>query len=404
MWQKIKNIYHLLQAAVSTIYFNFPSKKLKVVGVTGTDGKTTTVHMIYQVLKDTGKSVSLVSSVGAIIDSRKIDTGLHVTTPSPWQIQKLLKRAVESKSEYFILEATSHGLDQNRLAFVNFEVAALTNVSQEHLDYHKNWQNYLKSKSKLFKSAKISVLNKKDPSFKYLRKLIRGRIVTYNLDNNADFSLNKFQLRLKIPGQYNLENALCATAAAASLGVNKQTIKRTLEKFQGVEGRMQKIDLGQDFEAIIDFAHTPNALENALKTMNSEPKNQDSRIICVFGSAGERDKSKREPMGEVAAKLADVTILTAEDPRREKVEDICAQIAKGLIKKGKKESKDFYQIYDRKKAIEFAVNLARGSDSIAFFGKGHEKSICIGKKEYPWDEALEVKGAIRRRLNVKKSR
>src|SRR3989344_5460646 len=173
MWQKLKNYYHLLQAFVAAIYFNFPSKKLTVIGITGTDGKTTTVSMIYHILKSAGKKVSMVSSVEAIVGNKKYDTGVHVTTPNPWQVQKFLRKALDMKSQYFVLEATSQGLNQYRLAFVDFILAVITNITSEHLDYHKTWQNYALAKAKLFQNAQTSVLNVDDKSFNFLKKIIK---------------------------------------------------------------------------------------------------------------------------------------------------------------------------------------------------------------------------------------
>jgi len=401
MWQRVKNLYHLAQAFLAAVFFNFPSRHLTIIGVTGTDGKTTTTQMIYEILKSVGEKVSVVSSIGAIVNSKIIDTGLHITTPNPWQVQKLLRKAIDSGSKYFVLEATSHGLDQNRLAFVSFKVAVLTNITHEHLDYHKIWQNYLQAKAKLFKNVDISVLNADDESFKLLKSKAGGQIVTYSLKSVTDFNLKKFPLKLKTASDYNLANALAASAAVSSLGIGKEKIIKALNNFSGVEGRMDEIDLGQDFRVIIDFAHTPNALGHALKVLR-KPQTPNAKLIAVFGSAGERDKEKRTLMGKVAGENADISVLTTEDPRKENVEDICASIAQGLIAKGKKEDKDFYLIYDRAKAIKFAIGLAQKDDVIGLFGKGHEKSMCIGKKEFTWDEFLQAKKAIRERSSHEK--
>ncbi|KKQ90179.1 MAG: UDP-N-acetylmuramyl-tripeptide synthetase [Candidatus Curtissbacteria bacterium GW2011_GWC2_38_9] len=401
MWQKIKNYYHFVQAFLAALIFNFPSKDLVIIGVTGTDGKTTTVQMIYEILKAVGFKVSMISSVAARIGPKTFDTGFHVTTPNPWQVQKFLKKAVDLGSQYFVLEATSHGLDQNRLAFVKFKVAVITNISHEHLDYHKSWQSYAQAKAKLFKNVNFSILNADDRSFDFLKSKVDGQAITYSLNSSADFNLKNFPLNLKIVGDYNLANALAAAVATSTLGIYKSKIQKALNNFKGVLGRMEEINLGQNFKVIVDFAHTPNALERSLRTIKSQVPNPKSKLIAVFGAAGERDKTKRSLMGKTAAEGADISVLTAEDPRSEKVEDICDQIAKGLTSRGKKENKDFYQIYDRVKAIEFAVKLAQKDDIVALFGKSHEKSITYGKKEYPWDEFKVVKKAIERRLNAK---
>lgn len=400
MWQNLKNVYHLLQAFMAALYFGFPSNNLTVIGVTGTDGKTTTCHMIYEILKSQGIKTSIVSSVGAVISGITYDTGFHVTTPSPWQVQKLLKQAKNKRSKYFVLEATSHGLDQNRLAFIKFKAAVLTNISHEHLDYHKNLENYTAAKAKLFKDVSFSILNKDDESFNALKKLASGKIVSYG--NNTEFSEQRYPLKLKVEGDYNTQNALAAAATTASLGIKNNKIIKALSNFVGLKGRMQSVNLGQNFQVFVDFAHTPNALKNALQILRlTINDHRSAKLIAVFGAAGERDKTKRPQMGKIAARFADISVITSEDPRREKVERISKDIAGGFEKEGAKEGRDFYQVADRKEAINFAISLAKRGDIVAFFGKGHEKSMAIGKKEFPWDEFYEVEKAIQK-LNQRK--
>jgi UDP-N-acetylmuramoyl-L-alanyl-D-glutamate--2,6-diaminopimelate ligase len=377
MWQKIKNYYHLAQALISAVIFNSHPKQLVVIGVTGTDGKTTTVNMIYHILKSAGKKVSMISSVNAQLGKKSYDTGLHVSTPNPFQIQKYLKKAKEEGSEYFVIEATSHGLDQNRLAFVDFDVAVLTNITHDHLDYHKSFESYRDAKLKLFKNVKFSILNADDDSFSYAKNHVSGKIISYSHKGKGD---------------YNLSNRLAAIAAVQALGIGKKTAEVALETFPGVKGRMEEIKLGQKFSVIIDFAHTPNGLKNALESIRSNyPK---SRIIAVFGSAGQRDKFKRPLLGEVAARLADIIILTSEDPRKENPNQICEDIKSGI--KNKKTEKDLFEIIDRRKAIDFAVNLARKDDVVAVFGKSHERSMNVNGKEQPWDEFETVRSAIKK--------
>ncbi len=395
MWQKIKNIYHFLTAFLATIYFHFPSKELTVIGVTGTDGKTTTVNIIYHILKSAGFKVSMVSSVNAQIGTKSYDTGFHVTTPSPWQIQKYLRRAVNSGSKYFVLEATSHGLDQNRLAFVNFEVAVLTNITQDHFDYHKNWQNYALAKEKLFKKAKIAILNLDDnKSFSFLKEKLKGDVISYSKNGKTDINLESYPVKTPIPGDFNLENALAAAAVCHVLKIGKRAMLKSLKNFPGVAGRLEEINLEQPFKVVVDFAHTPNAQEQVLKTLKS--KYPGSRLITVFGAAGKRDSSKRPIMGKIASNYADVIILTAEDPRDEEVANICAEIASGIH--NKKENINLFIIDDRKIAIKKAISLAKTDDVVVLLGKGHEKSMAYGKKEYLWDEFAAVKDAIKNKL------
>jgi len=398
MWQNLKNIYHYIQAFLSALYFGFPSKKLIVIGITGTDGKTTTVNMLHHMLSLCGKKVSSISSINAKIGAKIFNTGFHVTTPNPWEVQKYLRQAVESRSEYFILEATSHGLDQNRLAFVDFELAALTNISHEHLDYHRNKQNYLLSKAKLFKNVRYSILNADDEGFNALKGQVSGKVLTYSVKENADFNIKKFPFKLKIAGDFNLKNALAALSVAITLGLNKHQVLKALSTFTGISGRLESIDLGQNFDVYVDFAHTPNALKEVLETLKSKTENQKSKVITAFGAAGKRDKTKRPLMGEIASELADISILTAEDPRTEDVNQICREIAQGFISNRKQENKDFFIIPDRKEAIKFAIDLASEGDTVALFGKGHEKSMNVGNKEIPWNDASIARWAINRKI------
>lgn len=377
MWQKIKNIYHFAQALFAAIFFNFPSKKLTVIGVTGTDGKTTTVNMIYHILKFAGRKVSMISSVNAQIGDKTYDTGLHVSTPSPWKVQNYLSQAAKSGSEYFVLEATSHGLDQNRLTFVDFKVAVLTNITHEHLDYHGTFENYRKAKLKLFKNVQVSVINADDSSYDYVKKHASGRIISYSTGGKGDF---------------NFSNIQAAIRATTALGIAKNTAQIAFKTFPGVRGRIEEIKLEQPYRVIIDFAHTPNGLEQALISLRSQLKAKSSRLIVVFGAAGERDTRKRPMMGKIVSHLADLVILTSEDPRRENPQEIALQIASGM--NGKKA----HIILDRKEAIEFAVNLANKNDIVAIFGKGHEKSMTFGNKETPWDEFEVTKQAISKRI------
>ncbi|MEX2028347.1 MAG: UDP-N-acetylmuramoyl-L-alanyl-D-glutamate--2,6-diaminopimelate ligase [Candidatus Curtissbacteria bacterium] len=393
MWQKIKNYYHLAQALTAAFIFSFPSSKIKVIGVTGTDGKTTTVHMIYEALKTSGQKVSMISSVGAAIGSKAYETGFHVTTPSSWQIQKYLRKAADNGHEYFVLETTSHGLDQNRLAYVKFQMAVLTNITHDHLDYHRTWEKYALAKSKLFKNVAFSVLNSNDAkSFNFLKDKIGGQIITYGVDINADINPRNFPINLKIKGDFNLQNALAAAAAAKTLGIPKQKIIGALSRFVPVKGRLEEVRLGQDYNVVIDFAHTPNALFQALRTL----KPQNGRLIAVFGAAGGRDKIKRPLMGKVAADAADVIILTSEDPRRESFGNITGQILKGI--KNKTDQKNLFVVEDRKEAIQKAINMAKKGDTVGIFGKGHEKSMAFGKKEIPWDEFEIARNAIKRKV------
>jgi len=394
MLQKIKNYYHFGKAIVALFYFGYPARKLKMIGVTGTDGKTTTVHLISYILKKCGKKVGFISSIEAQIGNEKVDTGFHVTTPEPWQVQKLIKKMVSRGVEYAVLEVTSHGLDQNRVFGCNFSIGVITNVTHEHLDYHKSFKSYLAAKARLFKKTKINVLNIDDSNFSEIKAVAEGEIVTYGIKNNADFTIRNFPFKLRIPGEYNIYNALAAAAATSSLGFKRSSIIKAISEFDGLDGRMESIDEGQDFKVVVDFAHTPNALKVVLGTLRKMSK---GRVIAVFGAAGERDFQKRSQMGEIAAELADLSIVTTEDPRGENVAKISGQIANGLRKGNAFENEDFFIIEDRRKAIEFAILEAKERDIVGIFGKGHEESMCFGKVEKPWSDQAEARNALKRR-------
>ena len=405
---KLKNHYHLLTAAFFTVFYRFPSRELILIGVTGTDGKTTTVNIIYHPLKEAGKKVSMVSSVNAVIGEKAYDTGFHVTTPDPADVQKYLRQAVDAGCQYFVLESTSHGLAQNRLFGCFFKIGVVTNITHEHLDYHKNYQNYLTAKAKLFNKVKTAVLNKDDQSYPYLEKICKNRkCLNYSLKDKADFNLTNFPFKTGLLGDYNLSNCLAAAAVATSLGIDQKTIQKGLASFKGLVGRLENIDEGQDFKVIVDFAHTPNALTRVLQLLQKE-KDKTGKLIAVFGAAGLRDIKKRFLMGEVSGRLADITVLTAEDPRTEDVNKIIEKMAQGCLKadcqelkidqidKTREGKRFFFRIPDRGKAIEFAVQkIAKKGDVVVICGKGHERSMCYGKTEYPWSDQKAATQALK---------
>lgn len=409
--QGLKNIYHLLESYIASIFYSSPSKKLKIIGVTGTDGKTTTVNLIYYLLKNALFKVSMVSSVNAVIGNREYETGFHITTPNPFDLQKYLARMVEAGSEFSVIEVTSHALDQNRTEGINFLAGVLTNVTHEHLDYHKNFESYLKTKVKLFKRVEFSVLNKDDPSFSRINQHSSGKIVTYSIKEKADFIAKNIEysakessfdvlydetvlaLKTSLIGQFNIYNCLAAISLVKSLGVSESVISESLPLFPGVPGRMEKLKTNTDYHIVIDFAHTPNSLEQTLLSVRSFTK---GRIIVCFGAAAERDTAKRPIMGRIAIRLADLIVLTNEDPRFEDPNKILTDIAKGVVKAGGVLNKDFWMIEDRAKAIKFALDLAKPRDIVLLLGKGHEKSISIKGKEYPWSDKEAVFRALRR--------
>ena len=383
---------HLPMAVLANVKHGFPGRKLKVIGVTGTDGKTTTVNMIYSILKDAGKKVSMVSTINAEVASKKYETGFHVTSPHPSMIQGFLAQSVKNKDDYFVLEITSHALDQFRTWGVPIEIGVVTNITREHLDYHKTMENYLKAKAKLIEHAKYAVLNKDDESFTKLSKMTEGKVVSVSLKNSADLNLKNFPVSLKIPGEYNYSNALQAAAVAQILGIDQKSITGSLNKFKNLAGRMEEIPNKQGIKVVVDFAHTPNALENACKALK---KQTNGRLIVVFGAASQRDAGKRPIMGQIAARFADITVLTSEDPRLEDPLRIIDEITAGMVAFGGKLNQTFYKEPDRKKAIEKALSLAKKGDVVGIFGKGHEKTMNIAGKEIPWSDQEAVQKALK---------
>ena len=397
MFRTIKNIIHFFEAHAAAVYYRNPGAKLKIIGVTGTDGKTTTVHMIGHVLKSAGYRVAILSSIGATVSDEFVETGFHTTTPSSRYVQKFLRDCANKRVEYVVLEVTSHALDQHRVEGIKFAVGVLTNITHEHLDYHKNIKNYIKSKANLFKNTKINILNYDDASYNHIKRFIPGRIFTYSLFQATDFNMRKVKLSIPLEGRYNLSNALAAMAVAEIVGVPENVILRALSKFNGIPGRLEKIDHGQRFKVYVDFAHTPNGLRSSLIALKKKTK---GRVIAVFGAAGKRDTSKRPLMGQVAQSVADVVILTAEDPRGENVASIMSQIAAGSRKAGGKLGKNLFKIASRSEAIEYAIGeVAKSGDTVVLLGKGHERSINLdGKRELPWSDQAEASRAILRKI------
>ncbi len=390
MWQKAKNVYHLGVAILANIRYGFPGRQLVTIGITGTDGKTTTSSLLYHILKNAGKDVSLISTVAAYIGNKTFDTGFHVTNPSSVPLQQFLKKIVRlKKGSYLVLEVTSHGIDQNRVWGIPFAIAGITNVSHEHLDYHKTYENYLKTKAKLLKWAKIAVINKDDMSYRMLKKELAEKkdIITYGLGKDADINPTTMKFTSSLPGEYNTYNALLAIAICQKLGLTEAEIRKGIETFSLPKGRAE-IVYKKDFTVMVDFAHTPNAFAQLLPAV----KPVTGRLIHVFGTAGQRDKSKRPEMGKFSSHFADVSILTSEDPRSENIADIFAD-----IKKGMNEKSQIYEIPNRQEAITKAILLAKKGDMVVITGKGHEQSINYGNGEEPWDDGLAVKKAIQER-------
>jgi len=404
-FQRVKNIFHLINAFLANLYYGFPSKKIKVIGVTGTDGKTTTTELIAHILKSCGRKVSYISTVSAKIGDKEYDTGFHVTTPNPWFIQNLIKESVKKKDDYFILETTSHALDQYRVWGVSYKIGVLTNVTYEHLDYHLTYENYLKAKVKLLKNADNSFFNKEDNSYIYIKKILKKKKKTIEYKKLPVIIKNFPKLE-----KFNQENFSAAYLVCLSLGLKSKDILKSMKTFNFPKGRLDLV-YNKEFKIIIDFAHTPNAFLKLLSEIRKKYLKKNGRLIHVFGAAGLRDNKKRSLMGEVAGRYDDVIILTEEDYRTENLYKIFEKIEKGLLKQNfikksfnliKQNDKKVYTIFEkRQEAINFAIKIAKENDVVILTGKSHEKSLCRGKTEYPWDEYKAVEIAVKKKKEYK---
>ena len=421
---------------LAAAFYDWPGRKLTVIGVTGTDGKTTTTNLLYQILRTAGIKAGMVSTVNAVIGDEVLDTGFHVTTPDAHDVQGYLARMVDAGLTHVVLETTSHGWAQHRVDASEFDIGVVTNITHEHMDEHGSYENYRAAKARLFESLektrakpqgnpRLAVINRDDRSFDFLNDFIKTKQVNYGLQASADVraenisytpsgiqfiaASNDFRVDVtsKLVGAYNVSNCLAAlTAAIYGLGMDPALAARGIASLDGIPGRMERIDLGQPFTVIVDFAHTPNALKVTLEAAREmleekkEERGKKGRIIAVFGSAGLRDKEKRRMMAEVSAELADLTVLTAEDPRTESLEGILVEMAAGAKSKGGREGETFWRVADRGEAIRFAVKLARPGDIVLACGKGHEQSMCFGRTEYLWDDRIAMRAALAELMGV----
>lgn len=413
---------------VSAAFYGYPSRNLTMIGVTGTDGKTTTCNLIYEILKAAGIQAGMISTVNAIIGDQTLDTGFHVTTPEAMDVQKYLAQMVEAGLTHVVMELTSHGLAAKRVMPSEFDIGVVTNITHEHIDFHGTYEDYRAAKTLLFeglsqshiKEAEVipmGVINRDDISFEHLNAEVRSKKVSYGLSQQADVVAREIRdtpaglkfhvagpdfdlpFECNLTGDYNVSNCLAAiSAAVVGLGLNPKAAQEGIKALEGVPGRMEKISMGQEFLAIVDFAHTPNALERALKAGRRISK---GRLIVVFGSAGLRDREKRRMMAETSARLADLTILTAEDPRTESLDAILAEMAFGAETQEGVEGETFWLIPDRGEAIRFAVQQAEPGDLVMALGKGHEQSMCFIETEYPWDDRTAMRAALAEQLKVK---
>ena len=403
-YDKLVLPYHFGKAALYGSLSGFPAKRMTVIGVTGTNGKTTTSFMIWKMLNSAGRKAGLMTTVGWGVDEVHEQVE-HMTTVDVKPLNERIKKIADAGAEYLVLELTSHALSQYRDLGIPIDVAVMTNVTHEHLDYHKTFENYRDAKRKLFKKARFGVINADDPSAEFFESDIE-KYTTYGVDY-GDLKAEKIKLKAdgveyvtsdglkiktQVAGKFNVYNSLACVAVGRRLGLTNEEIAAGIAELDSVEGRMVRVDEGQDFTVIMDYAHTPDAFEKLLPDMK---KATAGRLFVMFGSAGgRRDPSKRKPMGKIAGEFADVVVLTEEDDRDTPGMEILEQIAEGARESGKKDDKDLFLIHDRPTAILEACKMAKAGDTVMFLGKGNEKTIERADGAHAYYELDEIKKAL----------
>jgi UDP-N-acetylmuramoyl-L-alanyl-D-glutamate--2,6-diaminopimelate ligase len=402
--------------------FDHPTEKLKVVGVTGTDGKTTTVHLVSDVLEAAGERTGYATTVDFKMADHEWQNETRQSTQEAVELQEFCAELLVAGGTWGVLEATSHALALRKIRGIDVDVAVFTNLSPEHLDFHGTLQEYLAAKGILFEMLaagrdkgvpKTAVLNADDPHWRYLADRAAGaRIITYGIDALADVQAtvasadangsrievsafgDRVDFRLPLVGRFNVHNALAAAGAGLAAGATLAQCRDALARATAVRGRMDRIDAGQPFSVIVDYAHTPESLEKVLALLRPLTA---GKLIAVFGSAGERDRTKRPRLAAAAARYADHFVITQEDPRLEDPAAILAEIEAGAVEAGKQRGRDYRVIDDRTEAITAAIDAAASGDTVLLAGKGHEGSIIVGEEKRPWDEAAAARAALRAR-------
>jgi len=420
LFKKIEPYGHLGEAVLMSARYGFPGRKLRIIGVTGTNGKTTTSFLIHRLLHEAGIKVALLTTVAHGIGDNITPQAEHITTAQSGILQRRLKEYAEAGVEWVVVETSSHSLAQHRVWGIPYEIAVMTNITHEHLDYHGTFEKYVEAKRGLFKIAnkhglRFGVVNEQDPSASKFVKTVAnsttygigtGELTAEKVTLTADHSAytakiadDTYDIRVNIPGEFNVSNSLAAIAVGRKLGLSKTQIEKGIAALKGVEGRMNVIDEGQKFQVIVDFASTPDAFERFFESVRPLTK---GKLITVFGSAGRRDESKRAVQGRIAGQNSDVVILTEEDDRDIDGNEILNEIAVGAKSAGKKEDKDLFLILNREEAIGFAMTQATSKDDVVvLLGKGHELTIERADGTYPWNEAEVARAALQ---ELKKSR
>lgn len=411
---------HYLQARRAAKKNGYPARGLRVIGVTGTNGKTTTCWMIWKMLNENGWKAGLLTTVGwggvGIVDGAVSSDGVHseraldgqvlhqqiehMTTERVEVLDERIAKIRDAGAEFLVLEVTSHALAQYRTWGIPIEIAVMTNVTHEHLDYHGTFEKYRAAKMKLFRGAKYGVVNADDSSADWFEKAVGdGKYITYGIKNGdlradevkmradgVEYSCGDIKIRTQIPGRFNVYNSLAAVAVGQKIGLTDEEIEQGIFALDAVEGRMTRVRKGQDFEVIVDYAHTPDALEKVFESV----KGQEGRVIAVHGGAGRRDESTRALRGEILGMNADTVIITEDDTRDEDPKEIAQMFVDGVVRAGKVLEKDLFVELDRRRAIRKAVRMARKGDVVLILGKGHEKTILRGDKAEPFEDIRVV--------------
>ncbi len=410
---------HLAEAVLLNSVNGFPARNFKIIGVTGTNGKTSTCFMIHRMLHEAGYKAGLMTTVAYGAGDNIKPQIHHMTNVTVPELMKRLKWMKSQGVEWLVLETTSHGLAQNRMWGVPYSVAVMTNVTHEHLGYHGTFERYRDAKRKLFKltnanknGLRTGIINADDPSAELFATDIKNPILygvkkgdfrATNIKSASDrieydvkLVDDSYHITCHLPGSFNVDNSLAALCVGRTLGLSKQQIEKGIASLRGVEGRMTKIDEGQDYTVIVDYAHTPDSFEKLFKDMQTVVK---GKLIVLFGSLGGGDKSKRLLQGKLAGKYADEVIVCEEDDRQENGQAIMAEIAKGAESESKIRDKNLFLVHERPVAIQFAINRAKPNDTVLLLGKGHEKTIEHADGEHPWDEIATARQALLNRAS-----
>ncbi len=417
----LRLLYHKVMAMLAAVYYRFPADDMTVIGITGTNGKTTTSHLVGDILREAGHKVGMLTTADIHVDDQVFRNDHKMTTLRPFMFQKMLRMMVNRGCKYAIVEVTSHAMDQHRLWGVSVDVSVLTNITHEHLDYHETEEAYIRAKGKLFdllnftkrkpNVPKVSVINADDPQAHYFEKFVSDRTYLYGLSKGSYQALalaltpdgsqfvfkvpnDQVEIKFPLPAKFNVENALAAATVAVALRVNLRTIGHALANANPVPGRLERIDEGQPYTVIVDFAHSPDALEKLLFMLKDLTQN---RLIVVFGATGERDVAKRPIMGEIADKHADILMVTDDDPYKEDRIKIIDQIGEGI----KREEGDrYWKIPNRKQAIGTALAMAQEGDTVVIAGKGCEAFQITAAGKIPSDDRAIVREFLSREVEI----